>query len=65
MLGRAGAGLHGYGAQGSGAALGDDDAIHSGAIGHAEQSPQVLRIFDAIEGKNKAGHARPAGLRNK
>ncbi len=49
MLGCAGAGLHGDGAQRRGAALGEDDTVHSGAIGHAQQRAQVLRIFHAVE----------------
>jgi len=54
VFGCAGAGLNGCGTQRGGAALGEEDAIDAGAIGYAEQSTQVLRIFDAIEGKNEA-----------
>ncbi len=62
VLGCAGAGFDGGGTEGSGAALGEEDAIDSGAIGHAEQSAEVLRIFDAVEGEDEAGGgARPAG----
>jgi hypothetical protein len=39
------------------AALGEDDAIDSGAIGDAQQGAEVLRIFDAIESQQKAGCA--------
>ncbi len=59
VLGCAGAGFDGGGAEWSGAALGEDDAIDSGAIGNAEQSAEVLRIFDAIESEDEAcGGAR-------
>jgi hypothetical protein len=57
MLCRAGSGFDGYGAERSRAALGEDDAIDTCAIGYAEQSAEVLRIFNAIEGKNQAGGA--------
>ena len=53
MLGCAGAGLNGGGAEGSGAALGEDDAVDTGAIGHAEQSTKILRIFNAVEGEEQ------------
>jgi len=53
MFGGAGAGLHGYGAQGCGAALGEDDAVDTGSIGDAEKCAEVLRVFDAIERKNE------------
>jgi hypothetical protein len=55
VLGCAGAGFDGGGAEWSGAALGEEDAIDSGAISNAEQSAQVLRIFDAIEGEDETG----------
>ncbi len=59
VLGGAGAGFDGGGAQRGGAALGEEDAIDAGAIGNAEQSAQVLRIFDAIESEDEAcGGAR-------
>ena len=53
MLGCAGAGFDGGGAEGSGAALGEEDAIDAGAIGNAEQSAEVLRIFNAIESEDE------------
>jgi hypothetical protein len=55
VLGGAGAGFDGGGAQGRGAALGEDYAVDAGAIGHAEQSAEVLRVFDAIEGEDETG----------
>ena len=53
MLGCAGAGLHGGGAQRCGAALGEDNTVHAGAIGHAQQRAQVLRIFHAVESQDE------------
>jgi hypothetical protein len=55
VLGGARAGFDGCGAQGRRAALGEEDAVDSGAIGNAEQSAEVLRIFDAIESEDEAG----------
>ena len=57
VLGCAGAGFDGDRAERGGAALGEEDAVDAGAIGHAQQSAQVLRIFDAIESEQKAGRA--------
>jgi len=37
MLGSAGAGLDRYGAEGRGAALGEDNAVDSCAVGHAQE----------------------------
>ena len=53
MLGRARAGLDGNGAQRRGAALGEDHAVDAGAIGHAQQRAQVLRVFHAVEGQDE------------
>ena len=55
VLGCAGAGLDGHGAQGRGAALGEDDAVDAGAVGYAEKSAEILRIFDAVESEEEAG----------
>jgi hypothetical protein len=54
MLGCAGAGLDGGGAEGSGAALGEEDAVDAGAVGHAEERAEVLRVFDAVEREHEA-----------
>ena len=54
MLGGAGAGLDGDGAQRGGAALGEDDAVDAGAIGDAQKSAEILRIFNAIESEQEA-----------
>ena len=63
VLGGAGAGFDGGGAERGGAALGEDDAVDAGAIGDAEQRAEVLRIFDAVEGEDEAGGGalRPDG----
>ena len=55
VLGCAGAGLYGHGAEGRGAALGEDDAVDAGAVGYAEESAEILRVFDAVEGEEEAG----------
>ena len=55
MLGGARAGFEGGGAEGSGAALGEDDAVDTGAIGNAEERTEVLRIFDTVEREDEAG----------
>jgi hypothetical protein len=57
VLGGAGAGLDGDRAEGRGAALGEDDAIHARAVGYAEKSAEVLRVFNAVEGKQETGEA--------
>ena len=55
MLGGSGAGFHGDRTEWRGTALGEDDAVHAGAIGYAEQGAEVLRVFDAVEGEQQAG----------
>jgi hypothetical protein len=55
VLSGASAGFDGGGAEGSGAALGEEDAVDTGAIGHAEESAEILRVFDAVEGEDEAG----------
>jgi hypothetical protein len=54
VLGGAGAGFDGNGAEGSGTAFGEDDAVDAGSVGNAEESAEVLRIFNAVKGKNQA-----------
>ncbi len=63
VLGRTGAGLDRHGAQGRGTALGEHHAIHPGAIGHAQQGAQVLRVLDAIQGQDEASGAGRGGGR--
>ncbi len=54
VLGGPGGGL-GYGSgDGRRATLGDDDAVDSGAVGGAEESAEVVGIFDAVEGEEEA-----------
>lgn len=57
VLGSSGAGFDGDWAQGRGAALGEDDAVDAGAVGYAEQSAEVLRVFDAVEGEQQTVRA--------
>ena len=65
VLGCAGAGFDGGGAERRGAALGEQDAVNSCAIGHAEQRAEVLRIFDPIESEDEAsGGAGPRGSKH-
>jgi hypothetical protein len=52
-----GAGFDGYGAERGGAALGEQDAIDAGAVGYAEQSAEVLGVFDSVEGEKEASRA--------
>lgn len=61
MLGGAGAGLDGHGAERRGTTLGKDNAVHAGAICDAEQGTKILRVFHTIKGKDEAGLLRPAG----
>jgi hypothetical protein len=55
MLGRPRRGFDGDGAERGGAAFGDDDAVDAGTLGAAEESAEILRIFDAVEGEDEAG----------
>ncbi len=57
VLRGAGAGLDGDWAQGRGAALCEHDAIHACAVGYAEKSAQVLRVFNAVESEQETGKA--------
>jgi hypothetical protein len=51
MLGGTGAGLDGDGAQGRCTTLSEHDTIDSSTVGHAEQSTEVLRIFNSVQGQ--------------
>ncbi len=54
MLGCAGAGLDGDGAERGRATFGKDDAVDSGSVGYTQKSAQVLRVFNAVEGEEQA-----------
>lgn len=54
VLSSSGGGLDGNGREGSGASLGEEDAIDSRGFGGAEKGAEVLRIFDAVERKDQA-----------
>ena len=53
MLGRARGGLDRNCAQGRGAALGDQNTIHSRSLGGAEQCAEVLGVFDTVQSKDE------------
>jgi hypothetical protein len=55
VFGGSGGGFHGGGADWGGAALGEEDAVDSGGIGSAEERAEILGVFDAVEGEQKAG----------
>ena len=52
----------GDGAQGSGAALGEQDAVDAGAIGNAKKSAEVLRVFNAVEREHEASGRLAGGI---
>jgi hypothetical protein len=54
VLGGAGGGFGHGGGDGGRAALGDDDAVDTGSVGGAEEGSEVVRVFDAVEGKKKS-----------
>jgi hypothetical protein len=49
MLGGSGAGFDGGGTQRSSAALGEENAVDTGAVCDAKKSAEVLRVFNAVE----------------
>jgi hypothetical protein len=55
VLGGSRGGFDGDGAEGGSAAFGEDDAVDSGSVGGAEERAEVLGVFDAVEGEQKAG----------
>ena len=54
VLGGAGACLDGDRAERCGASLGEDDAVDAGAVGYAEESAEILRVFNAVEREKEA-----------
>ncbi len=50
-------GFGGNCAQGRGTAFGHDDGIDTGAVSGAEESAEILRVFNAVEGQDEAGVA--------
>ncbi len=61
VLGGSGAGFDSDGAERSGAALGEEDAIDTRAIGDAKKSAEVLWVFDAIDREDEAGRGFACG----
>jgi hypothetical protein len=62
VFGGAGAGFDGDGADGCGAAFGEQDAVNAGAVGHTQQCAEVLGIFDTVKGQDQARCARDLRL---
>jgi len=62
VLGCARAGFDDRGAEGCGAALGEDDTVNAGAVGDAEKCAEILRIFNAVEREDEAGCGRLARI---
>lgn len=58
VFGGSGGGFDGDGAEGRGAALGEDDAVDAGSVRGAEERAEVLGIFDAVEGEEETGGGR-------
>ena len=56
----AGAGFDGNGAQGRGAALGEQDAVNAGAVGYAQEGAEILGVFHSVQGEQKAARRRSA-----
>ncbi len=54
VLGGSGGGLGDGAGDGGGAALGEDDAVDTGSVGGAEESAEVVGVFDAVEGEEEA-----------
>jgi hypothetical protein len=61
MFGGAGTGLDGDGTERGCTALSEHDAVYSGAIGYAQQSAKILRVFNAVESEEKAGGSGDCG----
>jgi len=57
VLGGSGAGFDGCRTERGGAALGEQDAVDSGAVGYAQQCAEILRVFNAVESEKKAGRS--------
>ena len=62
MLGGSGTGFDGGRAEWRGAALGEEDAVDTGAIGDAKKSAEILRIFNAVEREEEAADAWSGGI---
>ncbi len=62
MLGSTGTGFDRSRAEWSGTALGEENAIDTGAIGDAKESAEILRVFDAIESEKEASGGFGGGM---
>ena len=54
VLGGAGGGFGDGGGDGRGAALGEEDAVNSGAVGGAQERAEVVGVLDAVEREEEA-----------
>ena len=61
MLGCAGTGFDGNGAEGCGTALGKNDAVDACSVGYAEKCAQSLRVFHAVQREQEPGCAGSGG----
>jgi hypothetical protein len=59
VLGCAGACFDGNRAQRGRTALGEYDAVNPSAVGDAQESAEILRVFHAVEGEQQAGNSGP------
>ena len=54
VFGGSGGGLGDGGGDGGGAALGEEDAVDSGAVGSADECSEVVRVFEAVKSEEEA-----------
>ncbi len=62
VLGGTGGGFGGDGREGSGATLGEEDAVDTGTVGGAEESAEVVGVFDAVEREKEAAGGAGGGV---
>jgi hypothetical protein len=53
VFGGSGGGLGNGSGDGGGAAFGEDDAVDTGSVGGAKKGPEVVGVFDAVEGEEE------------
>ena len=62
MLGCSGTGFDRGGAERSGSALGEENAVDTGAISNAKKSAKVLRVFNAVEREKEPSGSFAGGV---
>ncbi len=62
MLGCSGTGFDRGGAERSGSALGEENAVDTGAISNAKKSAKVLRVFNAVEREKEPSGSFAGGI---